>query len=209
MKIDVDCYAVIGSELQLGIPAVWQNPNGGIERPLGDNGDTDVRQTTMSWPANNLPAKRGGVVIAVYPPRLKLPGEPVSPGLNFWPGGECLVRNGRWSKNCTGIPRAKWPYNRYEIFLLFEGEKLVLCDHGMRIAVVNIKKGEPALRTPSPQEMVDYIYEAGMRTGTHRGLLWAIHNIEAIVSAHPRVKAGDALRKLRAKLPSGPVNVRA
>ncbi len=211
MRIEANCYAVFGSTLHHGVPAVWQNPNGGIERPCGDygDGDTAVRHATINWPSNNLPARRGGVLVAIYPPRLKLPGEPVSPGLNFWPGGECLVRNGRQSKNCKGVPRANWPYNRYELFLLYAGEKLVLCDNGKRVGIITVNNGEPSLLVPSMQEVVDYIHEAGLRTGTHRGLTWAIRNIETIALTHPRVKTGTALRELQERLPSDPMRVRA
>lgn len=208
MQIKVQCYAVIRSRLQPGIPAVWRNPNGQIERPLGEQvDDSAIHQHIICHRQNNLPGRRG-VLVAVYPLRLKLEGRPLAVDLNFWPGGEVSTSYGAWkqSSNCQG-PRKNWPADRYEIYLLFGGERLIICDNAMRVAVMVMKQGEPTIYTPTPVEMVDYITTVGLRTGTHRSLTWAINNLEAIKREHPKVPVSKHLKTLRGALPTTPAGV--
>jgi hypothetical protein len=97
------------------------------------------------------------------------------------------------SSNCKGIPRAKWPHDRFEFFLLFEGESMVVCDSAMRLGIITIDDGRPCLLSLTPLRVVDYIAAMGMRSRGHRAVVWAIKNIETILREHP--KAG--VRKLR------------
>ncbi len=210
MKVEVACSTVIGGRLQTGIPAVWQNPNGQTEYPFGkQTDDSAIGCHTICVRQNNLP-RRAGVLIGVYPPRLKLDGKPLAPDLNFWPGGEVATSYGVWKRsgNCQG-KRKNWPIDRYEIFLLFEKERLVLCDSAMRVGVVTIKQGEPALSTPTPAEMVDYITTVGLRSGTHQSLMWAVYNLEAIKRSHPQVRVSNRLKKLEVALSTTPGRLRA
>lgn len=209
MRIKVRCHTVIESRLKYDISAVWRNPNGQLERPFGEQtDDSPIKERTICHRCNNLPG-RSGVLVAVYPPRLKLEGEPLAADLNFWPGGEVSTPYGVWklSQNCQG-PRKGWPADRYEIYLLFGGERLILCDSAMRVAVVVIKQGEPTIYTPTPEEMVDYTTTAGLRGGTHRSLTWAIRNLEAIKRSHPQVPVREQLQALRDALPTTPIRVR-
>jgi len=188
-----------------GIPAVWRNPNGQQENPfnrLGYHPDNDesVTQADICWRQNNLPSRTAGILVAIYPKQIKLPWGPVAPDLNFWPGGEHLERHPVLSSNCKGMPRARWPDNRYEIFLLLEGESMLVCDHMMGVGTVSVKNGTPLLQQSTPLSMVGYIAGIGMGKSSHRQITWAIRNIEAIVQANVEIEARKQLHDLRQRL---------
>jgi hypothetical protein len=195
MRVEATCWSLLGQNLTRGIATIWTNPNGSQEKPFGEHGDAPLRNYVIQT-SSNMPARKG-VLIAIYPPRMNLAGEPVSPDLNFWAGGEILHRNAwRRSGNCEGIPRKHWPHNRYEIFLLFEGETLALCDPKMKVGFITIQCEQPVLKHAALIDIAEYIYQAGLLQKSYRGLDWAINNIEMLGETH-NLNVGEQLRHLR------------
>lgn len=206
MLVTATCHSLIGSGLKPGIAKVWQSEGETEELPFSRSGtDVLVKSTTLTQ--NQAPA-RGDVLIAIYPPRIRLTGQILAPDLNFWSGGECLQRDAIWrSKKCQGVPRRNWAHDRYEVFLVFPEEMLVVCDRENRVSVITLEGSGPELKVPDAEQVVDYLYKTGQRQSGYRGVEWALRNIE-VIAKHHKLDVTRKRRDLEAKLQAFPVKGR-
>ncbi len=109
--------------------------------------------------------------------------EPIE-GIVFWAGGEGEEPFLRYG------PRNS-PYERDEVFVLAEGEWILVCDNERRIMYLGCKNGRPVWRAASTEEIVDRVHHYGMHVEQHWGMFWA-HEILLKLDASAHATAVQA-----------------
>ena len=220
MSPQANCFQIKGAEIIPGLPPT-SDVLEGTPLPWGElqSETIDPNGPRRNWVKHCLHRKSGtrwitgghqqheidphaGNIFYFDVPDLQFEEAPLLEGLNLWPGGEWHDARPFWRKAREDIDRrtARHVMQRAEIWVLKKQHLLLLVDQYGGVVKLCFAHEGWFLSTVQIEEVVDYLHVRGLNLTTHRGIMWALKNLELICREYPRKQFLNATHEVRERL---------